>query len=60
MYEPCMCGASDCRSCFPQNFQRGVYVAEMTEEAIEEMHDMRDLAEECRAEDRLEALRSVT
>ena len=39
MKEPCMCGAPDCRRCFPGNFRRGVYVAEMTEEEEEELED---------------------
>jgi hypothetical protein len=36
MYEPCMCGADDCRFCRPGNFEaigrRSVYVGDMTPE----------------------------
>ena len=26
MGEPCLCGATDCRQCYPQDFYRGKYM----------------------------------
>ena len=60
MIGPCLCGAPDCRSCHPDNFSGGFFVAEMSDEEIEDLQDQRDLAEENRAEDRREQMREET
>ena len=40
---PCMCGADDCRSCFPGNFTRvgnhHIYLGDLDEDEIQEAID---------------------
>jgi len=36
--EPCMCGADDCKSCFPGNFINGKYAYVECDECGEEYH----------------------
>ena len=55
--EPCLCGAPDCRRCYPGNFRGKIYVGEMSDDEIDDMEAARDQQEEDRAEDRREAMR---
>ena len=42
-YEPCLCGAPDCRACFPQNFERigrrNVCTYDLTDEQVQEIRE---------------------
>jgi hypothetical protein len=41
--EPCLCGAEDCRYCYPQNFVGGRYIDReaIAEQEAKELHELR-------------------
>lgn len=49
MREPCMCGASDCPECYPQNFSRGRYIFAACSECFDDFEpkDAETLCPDC-------------
>ena len=55
----CLCGALDCSRCHPENFRRGIYIAEMDKDEIQEALDSANAQAEdaalCREDDDYES-----
>jgi PHP family Zn ribbon phosphoesterase len=54
MKEPCMCGATDCARCYPQNFDHGIFLERTCSKCqndfwLEDRFDETELCEECQA-----------
>ena len=54
MSEQCMCGALDCKRCYPGNFRHGEYVGDLEEDEVEALEDLWDQKQESDAEQRRE------
>ena len=55
MSEPCMCGAIDCRRCYPYNFDGEYFLLRPCEKCgcefwLQDRYDETELCEECRKE----------